>query len=79
MTIFKKIRRRLKKLNHIRRKTHTCKQHTQCIDTLSLAEYQVNAVGQRLQTGDRSEMCSNSMNNNQRLAILRMIQDTREQ
>ena len=79
MTIFKKICRRLKKLSHIRRKAHTCKQHARCIDTLSLAEYQVNAVGQRLQTGDRSEMCSNSMNNNQRLAILRMMRDTREQ
>lgn len=39
--------------------------------------YQVLSSGQRTATGERSEMCSGAMNNNQRLATLQMLRNMR--
>jgi hypothetical protein len=40
--------------------------------------YQVLSSGQRTATGDRSEMCSGAMNNNQRLAALQILRNMRD-
>jgi hypothetical protein len=40
---------------------------------VNYAAYQVTASGQRSQTGDRSEMCTNGMNNYQKFATLQML------
>ena len=37
--------------------------------------YQVLSSGQRTATGERSELCSGAMNNNQRLATLQMLRN----
>lgn len=39
--------------------------------------YQALSSGQRSSTGERSEMCSGAMNNNQRLATLQILRNMR--
>lgn len=39
--------------------------------------YQVLSSGQRTATGERSEMCSGAMNNNQRFATLQILRNMR--
>ena len=41
--------------------------------------YQVLSSGQRTSTGDRSEMCTGAMNNNQRLAALQILRNMRDE
>lgn len=73
MKIFDKLRKKSGQARLTKRKNKEC-------DTqLSFTEYQRNAAGQRLQTGDRSEMCSNTLNNNQRLTLLSMMRDIRNE
>lgn len=47
-------------------------------EDVGFGRYQVLASGQRSVTGDRSEMCSGAMNNNQRLAALQMLRNLRD-
>lgn len=41
---------------------------------IALARYQMTSGSQRT-TGERSEMCSNAMNNNQRLVTMQMLRE----
>jgi hypothetical protein len=40
--------------------------------------YNALSSGQRSATGDRGEICSNAMNNNQRLSALMILRNTRD-
>ena len=42
------------------------------------AHYQTISSGQRAPIGDRSELCAGAMNNNQRLATLQMLRNTKD-
>lgn len=41
--------------------------------------FQFAATGQRTSVGDRSEMCTGAMNNNQRLATLQMLRNMKDE
>lgn len=41
--------------------------------------YQFAATGQRTSVGDRGEMCTGAMNNNQRFATLQMLRDMKDE
>lgn len=43
-----------------------------------LAAFQVQASGQRLPTGDRSEMLPGAMNQNQKLAVMQLLRETKD-
>ena len=42
------------------------------------AMYQFAASGQRASVGDRNEICTGAMNNNQRFATLQMLRDMKD-
>lgn len=65
MSIFKK---------SVREKMH----QSQREKLTNFALYQITSSGQRAATGDRGEMVTNAMNNNQRLATLRLLRQLKD-
>lgn len=52
---------------------------TKAKQNTDFAMYQFAASGQRASVGDRNEICSGAMNNNQRLATLQMLRNMRDE
>lgn len=61
-----------------RKNKNASREAKQAAKQADLAAFQVQASGQRLPTGDRSEMLPGAMNQNQKLAVMQLLRETKD-